>query len=522
MREWMNEPPRLSAAVRSFVSGQSADGPGGSDSALQALFQASPLPLVVSAVDTGELMAVNAVAEALSGYSARELRGRTVYDFGYYRDAPDRERQLADVTAEPHAGRLVRLKTARGQELQLLAQTNRIALDGRDCYLTAFTDVTALRRIDDGLLAAQRMEVIGKLSGGVAHEFNNLLTVMQGHLDAMAEEAALPDSARSRVDALGRAVAQASRITSGLLTFSGRNPTTSSVIDVNGALDGLRSLITGTLGETIEVDWQLSATPATANMAHAHVAQVVLNLALNAREAMPEGGRLVIATTRVTEAPAADGVTGDGPWVCLQVDDTGHGMSEDVRRYALEPFFTTKGPGRGAGLGLSICRGIAEQAGGHISVHSVPGTGTSVRLYLPWAPGQNRDVGPAPPRPVAPRAGGKVVLLVEDEADVRHIVAEILRRAGHVVHLADGLTGAEAACDGLTGLDLLLTDLVLPGGNGLEVARRIRSRYPEVPVLFMSGYSEPVFAGAEPVEHLLQKPFTSRTLLDKLDSLFQS
>ena len=477
---------------------------------------------MVSAVDTGQLVAANAVAEALSGYTAQELRGRSVYDFGYYRDVRDRERQLAGVAAEPYVGRQVRLKTARGQELRLLAHTNRIILDGRDCYLTAFTDVTALGRIDDGLMAAQRMEVIGRLSGGVAHEFNNLLTVMQGHLDAMADEPDLPPSARSRVDAVGRAIAQATRITSGLLTFSGRNPTTSSVIDLNGALDGLRSLITGTLGETIEVNWQLSATPATTNMAHAEVAQVVLNLAVNAREAMPDGGRLVIATTCVNEAPAADGVAGDGPWVCLQVDDTGHGMSEDVRRHAFEPFFTTKGPGRGTGLGLSICRGIAEQAGGYITVHSVPDTGTNVRLYLPWVQGQDGGANPTPVRPAAPRAGGKVVLLVEDEADVRHIVAEILRRAGHVVHVADGLAAAEAACEGLARLDLLLTDLVLPGGNGLEVARRVRSRYPEVPVLFMSGYSEPVFAGAQPVEHLLQKPFTSRALLDRLDSLFES
>lgn len=519
MREWMKEPTRIPGTVRSFVSALSDGGVEADDSSFQALFDASPLPLVVSAVDTGQLLAVNAVAETLSGFSAHELRDRTVFDFGYYRDAGDREQQLAGVAIEPYAGRQVRLKTARGRELRLLAHTNRIILDGRDCYLTAFTDVTALDRFDEGLLAAQRMEVIGKLSGGVAHEFNNLLTVMQGHLDAMADEPELPASARSRVDALGRAVAQATRITSGLLTFSGRNPTTSSVIDLNGALDGLRSLILGTLGETIDVDWQLSTTPATAKMAHAHVAQVVLNLALNAREAMPEGGRLVIGTTCVSDAPAADGVTGDGPWVRLQVDDTGLGMSDDVRRHAFEPFFTTKGPGRGTGLGLSICRGIAEQAGGHISVHSVPGTGTSVRLYLPWVHGPEPVVSPAP-RPAVSRAGGKVVLLVEDEADVRHIVAEILRRAGHIVHLADGLAAAEAQCEGLAGLDLLLTDLVLPGGNGLEVARRVRSRFPEVPVLFMSGYSEPVFAGAQPVEHLLQKPFTSRTLLDKLDSLF--
>ena len=517
MVEWMKVPPRLPGPVRSFDSAFSAGRSDGHDSFL-AMFEASPLPLVVSAADTGELLAVNSVAETLSGFPLEVLRQHTVFDFGHYRDARDRERQLAEVERSGALGREVRFRTAQGHELRLLAHTSRIRLDGRECFLTAFTNVTGLGPIDDGLLAAQRMEVIGKLSGGVAHEFNNLLTVMQGHLDAMTEDAALPPSVRTRVDALGRAVAQATRITSGLLTFSGRNPTSRDVIDLNAALEELRTLITGTLGETIDVQWQLEASPSSALVAHAQVAQVVLNLTINAREAMPDGGRVDIATRYVTSPPPADGVTGHGPWVCLQVSDTGHGMSDDIRRHAFEPFFTTKGPGRGTGLGLSICRGIAEQAGGHIAVDSVPGTGTSVRLYLPWVQRPDGQVSEPVARPPV-RAGGKIVLLVEDEADVRHIVAEILRRAGHVVHQADGLAGAEVQLDGLPTLDLLLTDLVLPGGNGLEVARRVRARYPGVPVLFMSGYSENVFAGGQAVEHLLQKPFTSRTLLDTIDAL---
>ncbi len=514
MRERSKVPPGPEGNVRSFVSKHPDGRPAAHDS-FRALLEASPLPLVVSAADTGDVVAVNATAAALSGFSVDELVGRTVYDFGHYRDAGDRDAQIAQL--DTRRGREVRLRSAGGEELRLVAHTSRIVLDDRSCFLTAFTDVTALRRIDDEVLAAQRMEVIGKLSGGVAHEFNNLLTVMQGHLDAMTEDAHLPAELRVRVDALGRAVAQATRITSGLLTFSGRNPSANSVIDLNAALDGLRSLITGTLGETIDVQWALDASPSTATMAHAHVAQIVLNLALNARDAMPDGGRLVIATSHVTSGTAEDGVERAGCWVQLQVDDTGRGMSEEVRRHAFDPFFTTKAPGRGTGLGLSICRGIAEQVGGHISVRSVPGAGTSVRLYVPCAPAQEV---PAIRLPATPSAG-KTVLVVEDEADVRHIVAEILRRAGHLVYEADGLASTETQCDALPALDLLLTDLVLPGGNGLEVARRVRARYPGLPVLFMSGYSEDVFAGGEPVEHLLQKPFTSRVLIETIDRLFE-
>jgi two-component system, cell cycle sensor histidine kinase and response regulator CckA len=189
-----------------------------------------------------------------------------------------------------------------------------------------------------------------------------------------------------------------------------------------------------------------------------------------------------------------------------------------VRPLVFEPFFTTKGPGQGTGLGLSICRGIAEQAGGHILVDSEPGRGTTMHFLLPWADAPT-DLMPAPERPPAPSAG-RVVLLVEDESDVRDIVAEILRRAGHTVHATSGLASTLTLLEQAPGrLDLLLTDLVLPGGNGLEVAKRVRALYPDIPVLFMSGYSESVFSGGASVEHLLQKPFTSRTLLDTIHDL---
>ena len=523
MPEWMKLPPRLPGAVRAFVGALSTERPGAVDT-FQALFEGSPLPLVITDAASGEILDVNGVAEHLSGFTRDVLRGRSVMEFGHYRDTADRQAQLGAVAAEPSAGREVHLTDAQGRDLRLLAHTSRVQIDDRLCLLTAFTNVTALGRLDEGLLAAQRMEVAGKLSGGIAHEFNNLLTVMQGHLDALADDAAQQPLLRERVDALGRAVAQATRITSGLLTFSGHYPASASTIDLNAALDGLRSLIVSTIGETIDVRWQLEAAPSTVRVAQAHVAQVVLNLALNAREAMSDGGRLTIATTFV--AADTPGERPGGPWVRLTVSDTGHGMTEDVRRQAFDPFFTTKGPGRGTGLGLSICRGIAEQHGGRIAVELLLYCGTVVRFDLPYtaAAAPIATVAPGAPVAAAPSptpSRGKVVLLVEDEADVRQIVAEILRRAGHTVHAADSLAGADKVLDGLSGpIDALLTDLVLPGGNGLEVARRVRTRQPGVPVLYMSGYSENVFAGGQQVEHLLQKPFTSRTLLAAIDALF--
>lgn len=518
MPEWTKLPPRLPGAVRSFLSALADDRSAPVDS-FQTLFDASPLPLLVTTAEGGEIVDVNGIAEALTGYRRADLRGRSVFDFGLYRDPGDRRAQIDTIDAEPGLGREVRITTAHGEALHLLAHTSRLELDGHACFLTAFTNVTALARLDDGMLAAQRLEVAGKLSGGIAHEFNNLLTVMQGHIEALAEDAAGVPAVQARVEALERAVAQATRITSGLLTFSGHYPSTPSTIDLNAALDGLRSLVIGTLGETIEVTWQLRATPATVRIAQAHVAQVTLNLALNARDAMPDGGRLTLSTAYVTAPDGPDA----GAWVCLRVADTGHGMTDDVRRRAFEPFFTTKGPGRGTGLGLSICRGIAEQHGGRITVTSDRGRGTTVTLYLPWVEAvADDDAANAPPATASttPAArASRIVLLVEDEADVRYVVGEILRRAGHTVHPADGLASAEAVLDALGHpIDVLLTDLVLPGGSGLEVARRVLTRQPGVPVLYMSGYAESVFGGSQPVDHLLQKPFTSRTLLAALDA----
>ncbi len=525
MRDWLRVLPRLPRAGRAFVS---ALGPHAAtvDDPFASLFQASPVPLVITAEDTGDIVEVNAAAESVSGWTAAQLRGRNVLQFGHYRDPADRLAQTQPIQTSTVVSREVRLAGADGQELRLLAHTRRFVFGETPCFLTAMTNITSLGRMEDGLLYAQRMEVVGRLSGGVAHEFNNLLTVMQGHLDALADELGPHPQLGERVAALRRSVGAATRITAGLLTFAGRNPAHATVVDLNIALADLASIVEGTLGETVEVVWTLEAAPATVSFGQAHVAQVVLNLALNAREAMPHGGRLVIATERATvpQRPSTDGAVpqppGPGHWVVLRVSDNGVGMTDEVRQHAFEPFFTTKGPGEGTGLGLSICRGIAEQAGGHIVAESTPGHGTTMRVYLPWAD--------APPPPVAspgPAAhpGGRVVLVVEDEADVRNIVAEILRRAGHVVHTADGLAGTQALLDGGVGrVDLLLTDLVLPGGNGLEVAARVRAAYPGIPVLFMSGYSENVFSGGASVEHLLQKPFTSRTLLTKIHELLDA
>jgi len=480
------------------------------------LFQASPLPLVITTEDSGEILDMNAAAESQSGWTAAQVRGKTVYDFGYYQSPNDRAAHIAPLADQPVLTREVQLETAGGKALRLLAHTSRIALDERPCLLTALTNITALGRIEEGLLYAQRMEVVGKLSGRVGHEFNNLLTVMQGHLDALVDELGPTSPLLHRVETLQRMIGEATHVTADLLTFAGRNPSYAATVDLNVALRALAPIVEATVGETIVVTWDLSATPAPVTIDQGHLAQLMLSLASNAREAMPGGGELVIAITFAARSQGGDGA-GPEPWVVLRVADTGHGMSDEVLRHAFEPFFTTKGKGHGTGLGLSICRGIAKSASGHITATSTPGRGTTLQVYLPSAdPGANV---PADQVQLSLGPQGRVVLLVEDEVDVRNIVAELLRRAGYIVHPADGVASTQLILDAAPGrIDLLLTDLVLPGGGGLEVARRVLAAYPAVPVLYMSGYSESVFTGSAQVEHLLRKPFASRTLLDAVRS----
>lgn len=489
------------------------------DGRFRTLFRHSPLPLVLTSESGGEVLDVNDAAERLAGRPGATLRGGSVFDLGGYDGPGDRQRHLEAVRAGGgRAVREFRIKTPAGTELHLLAHTSRITLDGQPHLLTALTNVTAISRLDDRLLYAQRMEVIGRLSGGIGHAFNNLLTVMQGHLDALAVEVPRGGAAQRRIDTLHRSVAEATQITSGLLTFAGRNPVSASLVDVNTVLDDLTPMLTGLLGDGVRLEWDRMRTPIPVMLGEPQLAQVVLNLALNARDAMPDGGRLTVSTRRVDLGDAA-AIPGPGTWVVITLADNGRGMNDDVRRHMFEPFFTTKRPGQGTGLGLSICLGIVEQAGGHIVADSTPGRGTTIALYLPWA---GADAVPGVQARTLRLAGSRqpAVLLVEDEPDVRDIVAEILRRAGHVVHAADGLPAVQALLGrGDLTLDLLLTDLVLPGGSGLDVATLVRAHHPGVPVLFMSGYSEAVFSGGQQVEHLLPKPFTARSLLAKVDEM---
>jgi two-component system cell cycle sensor histidine kinase/response regulator CckA len=287
------------------------------------------------------------------------------------------------------------------------------------------------------------------------------------------------------------------------------------VLDLAAALGELAPVLNGLVGEGTTIAWELDG-PLPVVIDRAHLSQLVVNLALNARDAMPGGGSLTIVARR--EPPGARADAQPHGWAAVTVADSGRGMTPEVRAQIFDPFYTTKDrPDHGSGLGLSICLGIVAQAGGRIDVASSPGRGTAMTVQLPLAAAQPEPAAPALPPPPRPSDPALVVLLVEDEPDVRDIVAEILRRHGHSVLPVDGVDAVRRLlASAPPRLDLLLTDLVLADGTGLEAARLVAGFAPDVPVLYMSGYSEAVFSGDQPVDHLLRKPFTSAGLLDAL------
>jgi nitrogen-specific signal transduction histidine kinase len=387
-------------------------------------------------------------------------------------------------------------------------------------------------RLAHRLRQSQRLESLGQLAGGVAHDFNNLVAVIVNYT-AFAKEAVKAAEAdegcgrwRTVIDDLDQvelAGERAARLAHQLLAFARREVVLPRVVDVNEVIHGVEQLLHRTLGEHVRLVTAVKPHVWPVLVDPGQLEQVLVNLALNARDAMPDGGTLTIETENVAVDEAYAESRPDlrpGPYVCIRVTDEGTGMPEDVRERAFEPFFTTKPTGEGSGLGLATVYGIVGQAGGAVQLYSEPGLGTTVTAWLPAtdeAPVAVEAASLARPRA---RAGGETVLVVEDEDALREVTRRILTRAGYeVLAVADGLEAVEVAGSYPGWIDVLVTDVVLPHVPGREVARRIRALRPSISVLFMSGYAEPALGASgrvEPDVHLLQKPFSESALLTKL------
>jgi PAS domain S-box-containing protein len=374
-------------------------------------------------------------------------------------------------------------------------------------------DITERTRLEQQLRQAERLDSLGQLAGGIAHDFNNILAVISGYADILADELA-EHPCRPDVQAIEQAAARGSGLTRQLLIFSRLEPSRPETLDLNTVAADMQRLLARTLGEDIELSTMLSPDLPAITMDRSKLEQVLMNAVMNSRAAMPTGGRLTIATA----------VEADGNFVGLSITDTGVGMPPEVMARAFEPFYTTKGRGKGTGLGLATAYGVVTDVGGTITLDSQPGQGTTVRVRLPVS--ASAPSGRATPTRAEPGGGaGRRILVVEDEDGVRDIVCRILTKAGYEVHAAGDPQEALKLClDGRLHVDALLSDVIMPGMSGTQLAAELRQSRPDLPVLFMSGYtSGPAPGGQElPADApLLHKPFQNDQLLQAMSQLLE-
>jgi signal transduction histidine kinase len=363
------------------------------------------------------------------------------------------------------------------------------------------------------LAQAQKLEAIGRLAGGVAHDFNNVLTAILGSSELLLLDTPAGATTREEVEIIRDAALRAQELIRQLLAFSARQVLQPAVVDLNDLIKNLGRMLRRLIGEDLMLEIELAQDLGAVRVDAGQVEQVLVNLAVNARDAMPDGGRLSIRTANVALTDA--GELPDGRYVLIEVSDTGIGMDEDTVARVFEPFFTTKERGKGTGLGLATVYGIVRQSGGQINVSSAPGTGTTFRIHLPRVDAPVDAARVATPV-TAPAAGTETILVAEDEQMVRVLIRKVLEQAGYTVLLGDGGAEALQLAERHTGrIHLLVTDVVMPGMNGPELARRLLERRPETKVLFLSGYADDAVERhgvLAPGTAFMQKPFSPSAL----------
>jgi signal transduction histidine kinase len=390
-------------------------------------------------------------------------------------------------------------------------------------------DVTEQRRVSEELRQAQKMEAIGRLAGGVAHDFNNLLTAITGYSDMLLRRTDLSAEARNHIEQIRRAADRAASLTRQLLVFSRKQIMQTRVMNLNETIGELEGILRRLIGEDVKLETRYAPNLDSVQADPNQMEQVIINLAVNARDAMPEGGRLVIETRNADvqgEAAERNHEIEPNRYCLLLVSDTGHGMSDEIRSRIFEPFFTTKEIGKGTGLGLSTVYGIVKQSGGHILVESEPGRGTTFKVYLPCVKGKpEADAKQQQPDRIERARGTETILLVEDEEMVRSLAREVLRLYGYtVIEAQDGRRALEVCRDNAQRIDLMLTDVAMPEMNGVQLARAALILRPAMRVLYMSGYTE-----AAIVQHgvldgnvpFIRKPWTPAAFLAKVRGVLE-
>jgi len=513
---------------RGSGSGVAPIADGSHESRLMSIIE-SAMDAIITVDESQRVVMFNRAAEKLFGVPVQQALASSLDRF-----VPERYRKAhaGHIRAFGHTGVSTRAMgllgtltglRSDGHEFPIEASISQAIVDGQRYYTVILRDVSERQKLEAKLLQSQKMEGIGRLAGGVAHDFNNMLMAIFNYLTLAARRLEPGHPSREAIAHAQEAADRAAALTRQLLAFARKQVVNPRPLSPRTVVAGLEKMLRRLIGEDVtlrtvleEDTWNVLADPS-------QLEQVIVNLVVNARDAMPRGGTLTIETTNITldDSYCRTRIGSQpGPHVMLTVTDTGEGMTQEVMNRLFEPFFTTKPQGKGTGLGLATCHGIVQQNGGHIAVYSEPGRGTSVKVFLP----RNRDAA-APsdsasaPEP-APAGGTETILLAEDSDIVRDLATAALKGAGYTVLMApDGRQAVDMAAGYAGAIDLLITDVVMPEMNGVEVAKAVTSARPHLPVIFMSGYTEETIAyhGVETDTHIfMAKPFMTDELLRKV------
>ena len=492
-------------------------------------FRSSPLGITISSEEDGRYLDTNPAFLKMLGYERDEILGRTAAEIKLWADIEQRRAMIEQLKAQQRSKPMrVRFRARSGQYLLVEVAAERIQLDDEPCILAIIHDITEAKQLELQLLQAQKMEAVGRLAAGVAHDFNNMLGVIIGYGDIARERIGSDNPAQKYLAEIKTAADRAVSLTRQLLAFSRQQVLEPRTLNLNSVVHHASRMLLPMIGKDISLVFRPSEPIGSVHADLSQIEQVLMNLLINARDAMPKGGRIVIETSNVELDASYEQdhhpVT-PGRYVLLSFTDNGTGMDEATLAQAFEPFFTTKEPGKGTGLGLSTVYGIVRQSGGYIWATSEPGRGTTFKIYLPSFEQPAERIEPAK-ADYTPPAATETVLVVEDEPALRNLTVDVLKSSGYHVLAAD--TAAHTldlarAYD--SNIDILLTDVVMPDLPGPDLVSEMKKIRPDVKVLYMSGYSRDAMLEQGFLEDdstLLVKPFSTRALLNKMRSVLES
>jgi two-component system cell cycle sensor histidine kinase/response regulator CckA len=489
-----------------------------SESMFRLLFAHNPLPTWVFDSETLRFLQVNDAAVSQYGYSQDEFESLSILDIrptSEHAAFLDSLRQWKGF-AQYKSHWTLTTKDGHAVEAEIIA--HQLEYNGRAVHLVVAQDIGERHQLEEQLRQAQKMEAVGRLAGGVAHDFNNLLMVIKGHTELLMSVLPPSDAAARKIEQIDRAADRATSLTRQLLAFSRMQVLQPRVTNLNAIVEDLGKLIPRLIGEDLELAFRLSPDLGAIRADASQMEQIIMNLAVNARDAMPNGGRLLIETSNAEldrHYANARPVVTPGPYVLLAVSDNGTGMDQETQARIFEPFFTTKEQGKGTGLGLSTVYGVVKQSGGFIWVYSELGKGTSFKIYFPRVDQPVEGIAATAPLAEAPR-GTETILLAEDERDVRELAREFLESGGYkVIEATNGQDALKIAAAHEGQIDLLVTDMVMPGITGQILATRLQQQRPATNVIYMSGYSEHAATESSSLANarLLTKPFSRNAIL---------